>query len=54
MGGTEQTSDGRAGGGGATAPNRLELRTGDLSDLLQCCRELSNILETDGLYAGIS
>ncbi|MCK7506219.1 MAG: hypothetical protein MZV70_20550 [Desulfobacterales bacterium] len=27
---------------------------GDLSDLLQCCRELSNILETAGLYAGLS
>lgn len=54
MGGTVQTANGRAGGGGATDPNRFESLAGDLSDLLQCCRELSNILETDGLYAGLS
>jgi diguanylate cyclase (GGDEF)-like protein len=54
MGGGVQTSDGPEEGGGATGPNRFEPGAGDLSDLLQCCRELSNILETDGLYAALS
>jgi diguanylate cyclase (GGDEF)-like protein len=54
MGGTVQTSEGREAGGGAADLDRFEPRAGDLSDLLQCCRELSNILETSGLYAGLS
>ena len=54
MGGGVQKSDGPEEGGGATGPNRFEPGAGDLSDLLQCCRELSNILETDGLYAALS
>jgi len=54
VGGTVQTSDGRDGGGGATDPNRFEPQAGDLSDLLQCCRELSNLLDTAGLYASLS
>jgi diguanylate cyclase (GGDEF)-like protein len=54
MGSGVQTSDGPEDGSGSAGPNRFEPGAGDLSDLLQCCRELSNILETDGLYAALS